>query len=568
MEKEMLIRQALGREKPDLVLKDANVVNVFTGEILMTDVAICGDKVAGLGSYDGKENISLKGKYLTPGFINTHCHVESAMVMPEVYCQEELKWGTTTIITDPHEIANVAGLKGILFMLRAASLAPVNYYVQMPSCVPATPFEQSGAVLSAEDLVKYAGDSHVLGLGEMMNFPGVLNGDAEVMKKLRAFEGRILDGHAPGMSGRELEAYAAAGIGTDHESVTFEEAREKLRAGIAVLVREGSASKNLKSILTGVLKEGLDTGNMAFCTDDKHLSDIRKEGTIRCNIKAAVELGMNPVQAIQMATINGARIFGLKNTGAVAPGYKADLVVLDSLSEMNVMAVYKDGRPVQSSNNENGEDQLILPLDFQELSDSVHIPQLTQACFHIPEHEYYSVVQIVPGEIITKKHVMTKDELDQERARKHVLKMAVIERHHATGAIGTGWLEGYGLSRGAAATTVAHDSHNMIVVGDNDEDMIIAAKELERVHGGYTLVRDKKVVGTLPLPVCGLLSLLPPDRFVDELDELLRMAAEMGVDGRIDPFITLSFMALPVIPEIRITDKGVFDVVSFSFLDS
>ena len=346
MDRKQAILTALGQSQPDLVLKNAKIIDVLGGGVYEGDVAIRDGFIAGIGSYDAPQAVDLQGRYLAPGFINAHCHVESTMVLPEVYCREELRWGVTTVITDPHEIANVAGEDGIRFMLEASKGLPVNYYIQAPSCVPATPFEHAGAVLTAEKLEGFLHTPRVLGLGEMMNYPGVAGCDPEVLDKLERFSGTVIDGHAPGISGNGLQAYAAAGILTDHESICYAEALEKLRAGIAVLVREGSASKNLKDILAGVLRDRICTQNMAFCTDDKHLADVRREGTIRYNIKLAVELGMDPVEAIRMATINAARIYRLERLGAVAVGYRADLAVLDDLEGFTVHAVYKDGKPV------------------------------------------------------------------------------------------------------------------------------------------------------------------------------------------------------------------------------
>ena len=562
MDRKQAILTALGQSQPDLVLKNAKIIDVLGGGVYEGDVAIRDGFIAGIGSYDAPQAVDLQGRYLAPGFINAHCHVESTMVLPEVYCREELRWGVTTVITDPHEIANVAGEDGIRFMLEASKGLPVNYYIQAPSCVPATPFEHAGAVLTAEKLEGFLHTPRVLGLGEMMNYPGVAGCDPEVLDKLERFSGTVIDGHAPGISGNGLQAYAAAGILTDHESICYAEALEKLRAGIAVLVREGSASKNLKDILAGVLRDRICTQNMAFCTDDKHLADVRREGTIRYNIKLAVELGMDPVEAIRMATINAARIYRLERLGAVAVGYRADLAVLDDLEGFTVHAVYKDGNPVDLD-----APGLIpqKPVPDSRIFSSVNPARLDMDAFLLPQREVYPVIRLLPGQIVTQKGAVQASELAEALTSGKLRKIAVIERHHATGQIGVGLIEGYGLRHGAIGTTVAHDSHNMIVVGDNDADMLAAANELVRVQGGYTAVQDGTVLGTLPLPVAGLMSDQPAESFLASFQKVEAAARKMEVCEGIDPFTTLSFIALPVIPEIRLTDMGMFDVTTFSF---
>ncbi|MEM1484554.1 adenine deaminase [Oscillospiraceae bacterium PP1C4] len=565
MKREHAIKTALGELQPELVLKNGRVVNVFTGEIVTADVAVSQGRIAGVGSYEGVKNVDLQGKYVVPGLINAHCHVESSMVTPPAYCMEELEWGVTTLITDPHEIANVAGGDGVQFMLDTSEGLPVNYYVQLPSCVPATPFEHAGDVFTAQKMAKFHDHPRILGLGEMMNYPGVAGCDPEVLAKLELFDGMIIDGHAPSISGNGLQAYVAAGIATDHESVTYEEAREKLRAGMAVLVREGSASKNLRDILTGVIADGLDTTNMAFCTDDKHLSDIRREGTIRYNVKCAIELGLDPIKAIQMATINAARIYRLRDIGAVAVGYKADLVVLDDLKELTVAAVYKDGEHVAGDGASSA--CAFGMIGYDRMMHTVNPAPLQEDAFKLPERETYPVINILTGQIITEKSSIKAENVDTLIKQGKLRKIAVIERHHATGNIGVGLIAGYGLTHGAVATTVAHDSHNLIVVGDNDADMHAAVREIARAQGGYTIVRDGEVLGTLPLPVGGLMSDQSAQVLIENLNEMITKAHEAGVVQGIDPFITLSFMALPVIPEIRITDMGVFDVTKFAFID-
>ena len=560
MDKRKMISAALMRKKPDLVLKNARIVNVFTSEIISGDVAVAEGMIVGTGEYSGKKEVDLQGKYVLPGFVNAHVHVESSMVTPEAYAMEELRHGTTTLITDPHEIVNVGGAEAIKDILAAAERSPANYYVMLPSCVPSTPFENSGAVLNAEDLIPFRDNEFVPGLGEMMNSVGVLAGDKDIMAKLDGFEGMIVDGHFPMGTGKALNAYITAGIHTDHESISFEEALEKVRAGLAVLIREGSASRNLDDIVRGIVREGTDISGFAFCTDDKHLADIRRDGTIAYNIRRSIELGLDPIKAIKIATINAARIYGLKRIGAVACGYKADLVVVDELEKMNIVQVYKDGVPFEEIKPPKGKYSDIL-------IDNVNIAPITEEAFYIPERENYSVIGIVNKQIVTKKLTYNNEQLKEGISDGSIRKIAVIERHYKTGNCAAAYIKGYGLRHGAVASTVAHDSHNIVVVGDNDPDMYTAVIRLKSIGGGYVIVGDGKIIGELPLRLGGLMSLKKADAFIPELDAVIEKAFEMGVNREIDPFITLSFMALPVIPELRITDCGLFDVNKFGFTE-
>lgn len=555
MNRQHLIETARGDRAPDLVLKNGRILEVFTGTILQADIAITDGWIAGIGQYDGPNVLDLQGRYVSPGFINAHCHVESSMALPEVYCEQELRAGVTALITDPHEIANVAGAAGIQFMLDRSAHFPIHYYVQVPSCVPSTPFEHAGCEMHAQDLAPFADHPRIKGLGEMMNAFGVVHCDADILKKLDLFRSKVLDGHLPTAPQDMLQPYAAAGIQTDHESVTYADALTKLRAGMSVLVREGSGSKNLESILAGVIQDGINTSHLAFCTDDKHLLDIHQEGTIRHQIQMAIAMGLSPMAAYQMATINAAQIYHLDDLGAVAPGRRADLVILDDLEQVTVHDVYFGGTPLA---------QLDLypqaaPIP-ESICRSVRLPALSTASFQLPQQPDYPVIHMVPNQIITKKSTVTAEQMQQGLKNGTLLKVAVIERHHATGFVGVGLLADYGLRGGAIATTVAHDSHNLIVVGDNDADMLLAAQELQRVQGGYTLVQNGKVLSTLPLPIAGLMSDLGWQPLTDKIEELSHLAWNMGVNASMDPFIALSFLALPVIPEIRITDLGVREV--------
>ena len=559
---------ALGNDPADILFKNGRVVDVLTETIYEADVAVADGVIAGVGSYEkAYEVVDLKGAYLAPGLINAHCHVESSMATPEHYCAEELRWGVTTLITDPHEIANVAGATGIKYMLQAGGQMPLNYYVNLPSCVPATRFEHSGCVMDARDMLKLVNEPGVLGMGEMMNVPGVIYNSAEVQKKLDIFLslGRVLDGHAPCVHGKELAAYVASGIDTDHESISWDEAREKLRSGLAVLVREGSASRNLEAIIKGVLADGVDVSSLAFCTDDKHLADIRSEGTIRHCVQLAIALGMEPVRALRLASINAARIYGLKRLGAIAPGWQADLVVFDNLESLVPQAVYYKGRDAWK---EAAKVQPVQP--ETTLQGSVRPAAFSEETFS-PEHfaadKEYAVIEMLPGEIFTERSSIKGAEVKEELAKGELYLIAVLERHHATGNVGLGLLRGYGLQKGAAATTVAHDSHNLIVIGTNAQDMALAAQELVRVQGGYTLVHEGRVVGTVPLNICGLMSSAPAEQLIASLEQISAQARAQGVHEGIDPFISLSFMALPVIPKLRITDMGMFDVDKFTFVE-
>ena len=556
---EKLIKAALGEIPADIVLKNANILNVFTGEIIRGDVAVIDGYVAGIGDYENAAVAEdLNGGFLVPGFINTHCHVESSMVTPDIYCREELRHGTTTLITDPHEIANVGGIDGVNFMLEATRDIPVNYFVQAPSCVPATAFENPGDTLDAGKISRLLQNPRVLGLGEMMNYPGVLGCDREVMEKLDLASGKVIDGHAPGLAGNLLQAYASVRVSTDHESTSFEEALEKLGAGIAVLVREGSACKDLAAIIPGVVSNKINTERLAFCTDDKHIADIRWEGTIRHCVQKAISLGLPAADAYRMASYNAARIYRLWDLGAIAPGYRADFVVVGNLERVDVKAVYSGGKQIIADE---------LPCrPALSWSNSVNFAKPSPGCFDLPEREAYPVIELQKDQVVTKKRMVNRDEVKKLLETGELCKIAVLERHHATGNVGVGLLGGYGLQSGAVASTVGHDSHNLIIAGTNDGDMLAAAEHIKAIQGGYALIQNGRPVRDVPLPIYGLMSGEEPEHFIKMLEELKARVHEAGVPRHIEPFITLSFMALPVIPEIRITDMGMFDVTSFSFI--
>ncbi|KAK2962375.1 putative Adenine deaminase 2 [Blattamonas nauphoetae] len=557
---------ALGKEVADLILKNCQIVNVFTGKLVRADISIKSGRIAGIGKYDlGTEIIDLNGGYVSPGLINTHLHTESSMLAPEIYCQEEAAQGTTTIICDPHEMVNVGGKDALKWFLSKSDSFAINCFVQLPSCVPATNFETNGCPFTSEEMKEFLSHPNVLGLGEMMNYPGVLFKDSEVMAKLKLLDGRIIDGHAPGLSGPQLQGYLTAGIMTDHESTTFAEAKEKVENGQAVLIRQGSSCHNAYDIIKGILEENLDTDTFTFCTDDCQLADLRKHGTIRNHLKIAVSAGMDPVRAVKMATLNAARLFRLRSVGGIAPGYKADLVVFKDLKDFEIDSVFVAGKKFQRQS---------LPLEPSRIPpNSVHLPPLTAADLEVEKDGWksdriYPVVGLIGGQILTEHKTVKGSEVETRIKAGELLRIAVIERHHASGQIGRGLMSGYGLKEGAIGTTVAHDSHNLILAGTNTEDMLVAAKELEKIGGGYVLVKDGVVIGRMALPVYGLMTAKAPDEFLTELQSLLDLTISAGISTSHDAFLTLSFIALPVIPSIRLTDKGMFDVDKFELIQT
>lgn len=560
------INIAQGKVKADLVIKNANIINVFTKEIIKGDVAIYKDIIVGIGNYAGIKEIDASNKYLCPGLIDSHMHIESTMVTPSEFAKAVIPHGTTTLIADPHEIANVCGINGIHFMLNESKSLPLNVYFMLPSCVPATPFENNGADLSSEVMEPLVSNERILGLGEVMNYPSVINGNETMLKKIELFDHAIIDGHSPNLRGFELNAYRAAGVTTDHECSSIDEVMEKLRLGMYIQIREGSAAKNLKDIVTGLLEKGIGFDRCIFCTDDKHLEDIRKDGHISYNIKKAIAYGVKPIDAICMATINSAQCYRLKRLGAVAPGYSADLLILDDLESFKIDTVLYRGNIVYENNT-------LIPITTNKITDrnvfnTVRLNNITKDDLKIvAKNNNSTVIELLNNELITKKIQATvKTMNDFFVADKTFSKIAVIERHKATKNIGLGIVTNFFIENGAIASTVAHDSHNLIVIGDNDDDMLIAIEELRRVNGGYTVVSDGKILGTLALPIAGLMSDESAEYVETTLKYMLSEAYKLGINPKIDPFITLSFLALPVIPEIRITDKGLFDVSQFKFI--
>lgn len=545
----------LGQEKADLVLKGGRIVDVFTNEIHKADLAISDGVIAGIGTYyEGKEEIALNGAYVIPGLIDAHLHLESTMVTPNELVSTAAACGTTTFIVDPHEAANVAGPKGVDYILDQTANSPANVYVMMPSCVPATSMDDNGFLFTAAKMKPYLKNPRILGLGEVMDDPGVVYADKKMHEKLELFADRPIDGHAPYLPGEELSAYALAGVMTDHEATTYEYAMEEVRRGIHVHIREGSAAHNLDAIVRGIVKNNTPTENFSFCTDDKHIEDILREGHISANIKKAIKLGLNPFEAVKMATINTARCYGLHHLGALAPGYQADMLVVGALEKMDVRMVFHKGVRIDPQKKPE-----ILPCPA-ELKETVHLAPVSEHAFCLPIHgKKAHVISLDPSQITTKHIIKAIGSTENYVPANGLNKIAAVERHKGTGLIGVGICAHYGIENGAVASSVSHDSHNIIVAGDNDRDMALAVNAVIAAQGGYALVQNGKVYDTLPLPVMGLMSDAGFEAVQKKLSRMIKRAHAMGIPDDVDPFITLSFLALPVIPEIRITPRGLLD---------
>lgn len=560
-EKKLLVEAATGVKKADLVLKNADFYNVFTRRIEHGDIAVTAGKVVGIGSYDGEKELDLTGKLVAPGFVDAHIHLESSLVSPAQFAKAVVPHGTTCVVTDPHEITNVMGTDGIEYMLAATEGLPLDVRFVLPSCVPATPLDEAGAELSWEDIDRFYADRRVLGLAEMMNAFGVVHNDPAVLSKIAAADGhgRVTDGHAPGIAGKELDAYIAAGVGSDHECSDADEALEKLRRGQYIMIREGTAARNLKA-LTPLLQE-VYADRCLFCTDDKHPSDLLELGHIDYIIREAVRYGADPLTCIRAATWNAAQYFRMYDRGAIAPGYLADFTVLDSISSLQVVMTVKNGKIVC----ENGRlIDFAVPRIEKRLEEHAHNTFRLQplAASDFPDGVQRGIIGMVPGEIVSTDNGRTdKPDLGQD-----ILKIAVLERHKNTGHIGLGYIQGYGLKSGAVATSISHDSHNIIVVGATAEDMAFAANQIIKNRGGICIVQDGQVLGEVKLEIAGLMS----DTDLHEINAALEAAKDaayaLGVNHGIDPFMTLSFMSLPVIPTLRLTTKGMVDVLTQQFI--
>ena len=560
------IRVARGEQPADLVIKGASLVNVFSGEIYPIDIAVEDGRIAGLGSFESREIYDATGLYAAPGFIDAHIHLESSGLTVPEFARAVVPLGTTTVITDPHEIANVLGLDGIVYMVESSQGLPINILHMLPSCVPATEMETSGAVLEAKDLAPLLQDQRVLGIAEMMNYPGVLARDPQVLAKISLAQGRIIDGHAPGLSGRDLCAYIGTGIRSDHECTGLQEAVEKLRLGMHVLIREGSVAKNLKALLPAVTST--NSHRFGLVSDDRYPTDLLEEGHMNGLLRKAVGLGLPPVTAIQMVTINPATFYSLTDLGAVGPGYRADIVLLEDLREFRVVSVFKDGQ--------------LVARDGRLLIDLPPAPHVSRSTFNIRWDRFKGfqipaagagqniarVIEVVPDQVVTREVILpltVRDGVAVADPGRDLVKLAVVERHKGTGNVGLGFVRGLGLWAGAIASSVAHDSHNVVVAGTNDPDMLLAVKTVEQQGGGHVVVKDGALMASVPLPIAGLLSDLPLERVSRLMSETLAAAHALG-SPLPNPFMTMSFLALPVIPALKLTDRGLVDVARSSFV--
>ena len=560
------IRVARGEQPADLVIKGASLVNVFSGEIYPIDIAVEDGRIAGLGSFESGEIYDATGLYAAPGFIDAHIHLESSGLTAPEFARAVVPLGTTTVITDPHEIANVLGLDGIVYMIESSQGLPINILHMLPSCVPATEMETSGGVLEAKDLAPLLQDQRVLGLAEMMNYPGVLARDPQVLAKISLAQGRIIDGHAPGLSGRDLCAYIGTGIRSDHECTGLQEAVEKLRLGMHVLIREGSVAKNLKALLPAVTST--NSHRFGLVSDDRYPTDLLEEGHMNGLLRKAVGLGLPPVTAIQMVTINPATFYSLTDLGAVGPGYRADIVLLENLREFRVVSVFKDGQ--------------LVARDGRLLIDLPPAPHVSRSTFNIRWDRFKGfqipaagagqniarVIEVVPDQVVTREVILpltVRDGVAVADPGRDLVKLAVVERHKGTGNVGLGFVRGLGLRAGAIASSVAHDSHNVVVAGTNDPDMLLAVKTVEQQGGGHVVVKDGALMASVPLPIAGLLSDLPLERVSRLMSETLAAAHALG-SPLPNPFMTMSFLALPVIPTLKLTDRGLVDVERSSFV--
>ncbi|WP_297963847.1 adenine deaminase [uncultured Anaerovibrio sp.] len=567
MDRQKLMQTAAGKAKSQLVLKNAQVFAGFTGRFIKTDIAIEDGYIAGLGQYHGDREIDLKGKYITPGFIDSHVHIESSMLTPFGFAQAVVPKGTTTVVADPHEIANVGGETGIQYMLDASADLPLQIKFMLPSCVPATPLEDAGAVLKAGDLKPFLNDSRVLGLGELMDVPGVLNGTKTVWDKLNMIgPHHFVDGHAPMLKGKELMGYAAAGVDSDHECVTVEEAEDRLAAGMYLMIREGSAAHNLEALLPVINQH--NSRFCCFCADDRHPGDLMKEGGVNAMVRQAIQQGLPLWQALQMATVNPATYFGMRDTGVIAPGRRADLLIFPDLEGWEPEAVYSGGQLVakQGICIKDIWDSLEVPPVPGRLSQSVNLPELTIEQFALPiKGRRANVIGLIPKQLLTR-HLWQEVPVVQGRAvaapDQDILKLTVFERHHKTGQRGIGLVKGFGLSKGAIAQTIGHDSHNLIVIGTNDRDMLIAAQSLESCGGGIAIAAAGKVEEILPLPVGGLMTDKSAVETARQAAKMEQLAFKLGVNREYDPFLTLAFLSLPVIPELKLTDRGLVKVLN------
>jgi adenine deaminase len=561
------IRAALGEGKVDLLIKNGRVVNVFSGQIERKDVAIFDGRIVGFGDYHARKVIDVKGDFLCPGLIDGHVHIESSMVTIPEFARAIVPNGTTSVVIDPHEIANVLGREGIRFMAKSAEAVPLNVFIMIPSCVPATPMETSGAILKAAHLKPLLKEPWAIGLAEMMNFPGVIYRDPDVLRKIVVAKGKRIDGHAPLLSGKGLYAYLTAGIRSDHECTTLKEAKEKLNHGMWIMVREGTTARNLRDLLPLVTPK--NSRRFLFVTDDRHPKELLEEGHINSMVKQAIKWGLDPILAIQMATLNAAEYFRLDDLGAIAPGYRADIITFDHLGRFQINRTFKDGALVAEDGKMISRSTGGAPVSKEKVSGSVRIKDIKVDSFLLPgDQPLAKVIQLIPNQIITRKvvkKIILRDGVAYPNIKKDILKIAVVERHRATGNIGIGFVQGFGLRKGAIGSSVAHDSHNLVVVGTNDQDILKAVMTIKKIGGGLVAISDGKVLASLPLPIAGLMTDAPVSKVHRQLGALHKSAKSLGCKLP-DPFMTLSFLSLPVIPELKLTDKGLVDVNQFKIV--
>ena len=561
LKKQRIIAAAAGREPADLVLKNATFVNVFSNELSTMDIAVAEGLIVGMGSYQGRSEVDCTGKIVLPGFLDAHIHLESSLVSPTEFVKAVLPHGTTTVVTDPHEIANVMGTDGIEYMLQATEDLPVDVRFMLPSCVPATPLDESGAILDYRAIDSFYDHPRVQGLAEMMNFVGAINGDEQTVEKIVAAQAhhKKIDGHAPDLQGNDLNAYIAAGVYSDHECHDVKDAIAKLERGQFIMIREGTAARNLEALMP--LLTGKYADRCMFCTDDKHPNDLLEKGHIDYIIKRAISLGADPITAVKVACHNAARYFLLNNRGGISPGYLADFVIIDNFQNFNIEQVYKKGvLMVDHGEIQDFPSPEIEPYLVERAHKTFHVAALTAEDF--AEKRPRGIIGMVDGEITTVDAGYS-DRIDVEY---DVLKIAVVERHKNTHHIGIGYIQGYGLKSGAVATSISHDSHNIIVVGTNETDMAAAVNRVVELNGGIVVWDGGQSVAEVPLAIAGIMSDEPLVTVNEKLETAKDAAHKLGVNPGIDPFMTLSFMALPVIPSLRITTRGVFDVTTQSYV--
>lgn len=559
---------AMKRKKADLVLKNGKIIDVFSRSIIEEDLGVYEGVIVGFGDYQGVEEIDLKGKYVAPGLIDGHIHIESSYLTPEELGSLLVNFGTTTIVADPHEIVNVRGLDGLDYMIEASKNTELDIKYVLPSCVPATPFENAGAIVNADDMNDHMNMEEIIGLGEFMNFPGVIYGDDECLRKINLAkkEGKIIDGHCPGLIGNELNAYIGAGISTDHECMTEEEMKEKISKGMYIQLRHGSACHDLERLIDIVDEKNYQ--RCMFCSDDRQPETILKHGHIDNHLRIAVEHGIDPIMAIQIATINAATCYGFNDRGAIAPGRRADLAVFEDLKDFRNTMTFIEGKKV----SENGAHLYkVEKADMKKVLNSFNVKDFSVDKLKLNlKSSKANVIEIIPGGVVTKSTV-EEVELDENgdflyNPNRDIVKIAVVERHNGTGNVAVGLLKGYGIKKGAVALSIAHDSHNIIVSGTNNDDMSLAVEELTKQGGGVVLIEKGNVIGRMELVIGGIMSDRSIEKVNEKLKEIHKIAIEeLKVNSNIDPIMTLCFMSLPVIPELKITDEGLFDVKKFEF---